>query len=197
MSSVTVQCLPGEFLSPESQPHPLQTSGSFCPLSTPTLCAGTRKPDQRGTALASRPSPPSLWCNKLLFIFAAHFLPSFLPGSCIPAPPFVPGLCDYFRPSSHSCPWPPASPLLSMSCSRSCQNPRKGAMPVPGPTKMQGKLGSGGSRKEGALAERHSVRLPLLPGSPFLMSLWRGGARRTQLLLIIELILVKCLQQCL
>lgn len=70
-------------------------------------------------------------------------------------------------------------------------------MPVPGPTKMQGKLGSGGSRKEGALAERHSVRLPLLPSSPFLMSLWRGGERRAQLLLIIELILVKCLQQCL
>lgn len=70
-------------------------------------------------------------------------------------------------------------------------------MPVPGPTKMQGKLGSGGSRKEGALAERHSVRLPSLPSSPFLMSRWRGGERRAQLLLIIELILVKCLQQCL
>lgn len=70
-------------------------------------------------------------------------------------------------------------------------------MPVPGPTKMHGKLGSGGSRKEGALAERHSVRLLWLPSSRFLMSLWRGGERRAQLLLIIELILVKCLQQCL
>lgn len=36
-------------------------------------------------------------------------------------------------------------------------------MPVPGPTRMQGKLGSGGSRKEGALVERRSVRLPWLP----------------------------------
>jgi hypothetical protein len=33
-------------------------------------------------------------------------------------------------------------------------------MPVPGPTRMQGKLGSGGSRKEGALA-RETLLGPL------------------------------------
>lgn len=39
-------------------------------------------------------------------------------------------------------------------------------MPVPGPTRMQGKLGSGGSRKEGALAKRPSVRPTLFPHIP-------------------------------
>lgn len=47
-------------------------------------------------------------------------------------------------------------------------------MPVPGPTRMQGKLGSGGSRKEGALAERHFVR-PLASPLPILTTCagWR------------------------
>lgn len=41
-------------------------------------------------------------------------------------------------------------------------------MPVPGPTRMQGKLGSGGSRKEGALVKEHAVRPLCFPSSHIL-----------------------------
>lgn len=42
---------------------------------------------------------------------------------------------------------PPAVPLCSASWSRCCQKLRKGAMPVPGPMRMQGWEGSSGSWK--------------------------------------------------
>lgn len=52
-------------------------------------------------------------------------------------------------------------------------------MPVPGPTRMQGKLGSGGSRKEGALAMTQPVRPPFAAPAPLsyqsLAGVERGG----------------------
>lgn len=45
---------------------------------------------------------------------------------------------------------------------------------MPGPTRMQGKVGSGGSRKEGALVEGHCVRPLCFPTSHILTNVVCG-----------------------
>lgn len=64
---------------------------------------------------------------------------------------------------------------------------------MPGPTRMQGKLGSGGSRKEGALAEKH-CRPFCLPSPPTLTVFHWGGGKRTQAPPINGIILVECVR---
>ena len=64
---------------------------------------------------------------------------------------------------------------------------------MPGPTRMQGKLGSGGSRKEGALAEKHCRPL-CLPSSPDSYHLPLRGEKRTQVPLISGIILATCVR---
>lgn len=69
-----------------------------------------------------------------------------------------------------------APPLCWISKSRCCQKLRNGAMPVPGPMRMQGTWGSWGRWNPGAL---HTAKTPVKPqpDAPALSKLRQHPAR--------------------